>query len=147
MTLKLHTKLIISLAFLLIHKHCHSQNLTPSQFNYNCNSVFWTIENGGIIRQWDLVGDSDTGGDAFLTFDGSLSIAFAETESGPTFYVPKVNGIYKYQTNSGWSLMPVHSENLLSPQSSVNIARFKSGIYIIQLRNKEKVMYQRFLKH
>ncbi len=85
-----------------------AQNVA-TDFVYDCNTVFWTVNALGEIQQWDLIENQVTGGTIILTNSG-LSLAFCGSDNDLTFHSTQfpVNGLMKYNlTTSTWDYIPV----------------------------------------
>lgn len=80
----------------------NNPNFKNKQFEYNCNTSFWTIDTQGNIRQWDLNTNSISGGDTVLNGGSKGGLAFCGIS--PTFYCANSpnTGISYYDSTSGW---------------------------------------------
>lgn len=85
-----------------------NSQLQPQSLVYDCNTVFWTVRNGGDIQQWDLVSNTVTGGTVVVT-NSLLSLAFCGENNALTFYSTSYTpmGITKYDPNLlVWTTIP-----------------------------------------
>ena len=78
-----------------------------SSLNYNCNTVFWTVNSAGQIQQWDLISNQVTGGEIVQNNCGS-SLSFCGEPMNLTFYSTNwpLTGIKKLDVNSIWVNIP-----------------------------------------
>ena len=67
--------------------------------NFNCNTVFWTIDGSGYIKQWDLTSGVISGGTTILQSENYFGISFC----GNSFYCPGETTIKKYTDATGWT--------------------------------------------
>ncbi len=72
---------------------------SPSTLNFNCATVFWTIDNSSNIRQWNLSGGQVTGGTVILQALNSSGIGF----SNSAFYSAANTTVKKYTDAAGWT--------------------------------------------
>jgi hypothetical protein len=79
-----------------------------AEFDSDCNTDFWTINNNGDIQQWSLVNNSITGGDTILGGGGIYGLAYCGDPNSPTFYTTQYpsTGIEYYDDINGWQNIP-----------------------------------------
>jgi hypothetical protein len=78
-----------------------------ANFDFECNTDFWTVNEAGEIQQWSLINGIVSGGDIVLTGSGG-SLALCGDINAPTFYssnFPSPDIIY-YDTQNGWITIP-----------------------------------------
>jgi hypothetical protein len=109
---------------------------------YNCETVFWTINQGGDIKQWDLINNQITGGEIVLTSQIN-SFAFCSTYNeinNLTFYGTNnlTTGLKKYDDATGsWS-------TITTSQMFINNGGYYQHQYYRNFDNKKIYYYNGF---
>ena len=87
----------------------HENTIQLRDFDPDCESDFWTINEIGEIQQWSLIDGIVSGGDIILN-GGRSSIAYCGDDLAPTFYSGNwpENSIMKYNLNNNeWDFIPI----------------------------------------
>lgn len=125
----------IALLAFLSHQFCLAQE-SLNQANlpaYDCETVFWSIENGGNIRQWNLQNGTVSGGTAILNAEGN-SLSFGEIDGTPTFFTTSGTQIKKYTQSQGWSTIQTTGSNL-------NNGGFQQHQYMMRIGSSIQLYY------
>lgn len=79
----------------------------PAAFDFNCDQNFWSVNNMGVIQQWNLINGTISGGDIVLT-GGGKGLALCGELDSETFYCTNypLEEIKYYQEQSGWITVP-----------------------------------------
>ena len=92
-----------------IQKNTNSNGqLQPQDLNYDCDTVFWTVNFSGQVQQWNLISNQISGGTVVTTGAG-FNLAFCG-ENQLTFYstsnIDNTFAITRYDSNLGWVHYP-----------------------------------------
>jgi len=81
-----------------------SNNTSMVDFDFDCNTDFFTIDEFGSIQKWSMINNIVTGGDIILVAPGS-SLSYVGYPDDPTFWTTQFPGYtfsYYDEANSNW---------------------------------------------
>ena len=105
----------------------------PDPAVFNCSTVFWTVDDFTAVREWNLIGNTVTGGNTVATGCGpSLSYHGSASQN---FYTTAANGIYKHNGGGNWTNQYSYN-SLLSNNGGYRADSFYMGVDDIGFFNR-----------